>query len=236
MWRILAVEDSQDARRLIESALDGACEIAFAGSLLEARESLAAFRPDLVLLDLGLPDGHGFELCSAIGAGPTDPPVVFLTARCETGAKVAAFSLGAEDYVEKPFDPRELRARVEGRLRRREAARRGERYRVAGTVRVDRERFRAYVLEPEGERELQLTPHELEILHHLLAREGDAVGRRELMAAVWGATVVSQRTIDTHVGNLRRKLGAAAVHLETVRGIGYRFSSGAPPSAKRGGA
>ena len=223
MRHILVVEDSADARELIRCALGEDYELSLAASLAQAREWLRRQTPDLILLDLRLPDGMGFELCAELQAHATtcNIPLVFLTSIGETPSKVMAFSLGADDYVEKPFVPEELLARVARRLRKpRESARA---IATIGSLRVDPARFRATLAADAGIRVLDLTPHEFRLLFELASRGGEVATRAELLEAVWGGTSVSERTLNTHIWNLRRKLGGQAPRIEAVRGVGYRL-------------
>jgi DNA-binding response OmpR family regulator len=220
MARILVVEDCPDSRALIERSLADH-ELRLADSVSAAELALGAARFELVLLDLGLPDGDGFQICQRLQQGreTRDLPVVFLTASSELRDKVLAFQLGADDYVVKPFHPAELRVRVEARLRRarREAA--NEVVEV-GELRLDPERFR---VERADGAELDLTPRELRLLHLLARRSEQVVTRAQILECLWGGITVSARTVDTHVCNLRRKLGNSHVVIEGVRGLGYRL-------------
>lgn len=225
MPRILVVEDSPDARALVVRALDGRASLSLAASLEEARAALGRGRPDLVLLDVGLPDGDGFDLCRSLQADDRtrDVPVVFLTARDATCDKVDAFALGAEDYLAKPFDPDELRARVEARLRRSASLReRRDALEVDG-LRLDLGLHRAFRTGDAPPAALDLTSHEFRLLYYLATRPGRTVTRDELVADVWSVEAVCERTVDTHMSNLRRKLGPLGRRIHTVRGVGYRF-------------
>ena len=220
MARILVVEDCPDSRALVESSLVDH-ELRLADSVAAAERTLDEARFELVLLDLGLPDGDGFQICQRLqqGAETRDLPVIFLTASSELHDKVLAFQLGADDYVVKPFHPAELRVRVEARLRRarREAA---NEVLKLGELRLEPERFRA---ERADGAELDLTPRELRLLHLLARRREQVVSRAQILEGLWGDIVVSARTVDTHVYNLRRKLGSSRVVIEGVRGLGYRL-------------
>jgi two-component system response regulator ResD len=180
-------------------------------------------RFDVVLLDVMLPDGEGFTLCREIqGDGRhADTAVVFLTARDATEDRIAAFRVGADDYVEKPFDRRELHARVTARLRRLQGLRDRETTLVRGELRLDLRTQKAAV----RDQDLDLTPHEFRLLFQLARDEDRPRSRRELMESVWGNVVVYERTIDSHLSNLRKKLGPCAGYIRSVRGIGYRFST-----------
>jgi len=223
MRRILVVEDSHDDRELIRCVLGEEYELGLAASLADARDWLRRQLPDLILLDLRLPDGLGFELCADLQthAATRDIPLVFLTAIGETPNKVLAFALGADDYVEKPFVPEELLARVARRLRKLEAP--GRVIATIGPLCVDPSRFRATLTTDAGTRVLDLTPHELFLLFELASRDGEVATRGELLKAVWAGTSVSNRTLNTHLSNLRRKLGEQSPRIEAVRGIGYRL-------------
>lgn len=229
MVRILAVEDSCEAQELIRRALVNEYEIDFAGTAREARESIAASKPDLILLDAGLPDVHGLELCSTLRSDPVmeSTPIVFLTSSRKTSEKVMAFRLGADDYVEKPFAPEELRARIEARIRRIKL----DQHRTLSfsDLRLDALRHAVFIVDGEGERPCDLTPREFGILFCLATSRGSPVSRASLMRSAWGSVTVSERTIDTHVSNLRRKLAPHGDRLQGIRGVGYVLNE---PDAK----
>jgi DNA-binding response OmpR family regulator len=234
MARILIVEDCPDACALVERALAEDHELTTAATLAEALERTARDGFDLALVDLALPDGDGFHLCSLLHNQPPtrDLPVIFLTASSRLDDKVTAFQLGADDYLEKPFHAVELRARVDARLRKVDDRARHEGTLELGDVTLDAPRFRAYVRRDDHREEIELTPHEFQLLHHLGSHCDEVMTRRTLLSAVWGRVVVSTRTIDTHMSNLRRKLQGTAIALESVRGVGYRLTVRSP---RRGG-
>jgi two-component system phosphate regulon response regulator PhoB len=178
--------------------------------------------PEVVLLDLMLPVRNGLEVCRELRAGERTRalPIIMLTAKAEETDQVVGFSLGADDYVTKPFSVKVLMERIKALLRRRDGD--GEKADVIDHlgVRIDRLRHRAYV----GGSELDLTPTEFRLLESLLRQPGRAFSRAQLMdAAIGEGAVVLERTIDVHVKSLRRKLGEAGEYIETVRGVGYRF-------------
>lgn len=228
MWQVLAVEDDPDIQQLIRASLRGVAEVRCVGTLAAAPGAISSVRPDLILLDVSLPDGEGYQLCSALqNADEThDIPIVFLTARGDPRDKVTAFRLGADDYVEKPFASEELRARVESRVEKLARRRQREHVTRLGRIRIDLERHRVSIEETAGAREVDLTAHELRLLHYLASRPGRIFSRDQLMRAVWSETVVAERTIDSHVSKLRKKLGEAGVQLRSVRGVGYVLDAG----------
>ncbi|MBL8605459.1 MAG: winged helix-turn-helix domain-containing protein [Myxococcales bacterium] len=192
-----------------------------AGDVLRAVQSDA---PDLVLLDLMLPDGSGTDLCRALKSNPATRaiPVIMVTARGEEIDRVVGFELGADDYVTKPFSVRELVLRIRAILRRSETETVQEEVVSFGRLKVDRTAHRAFV---DGA-EVVLTALEFRLMTTLLDRKNRVQSRDTLLSDVWGLQLhVETRTVDTHIKRLREKLGAAGDYIHTVRGVGYRFAS-----------
>ncbi len=182
-----------------------------------ALELWRAARPDLILLDLMLPLIDGLEVARRVRA-ESDVPIIMLTARDEEVDKLVGLGLGADDYVVKPYSPREVVARVKAVLRRTNGADKpSASYRV-GALSVD---LSTYLTRCHGE-EVALTPSELHILAHLAKEPGVVRNRPELLAVLGEDRFTDLRTVDAHVKNLRRKLGVCGEQLETVRGVGYR--------------
>jgi len=219
---ILVVDDEPDIRELVRFNLAQAgFEVRTASTGQEALDELSRKRPDLVVLDLMLPDHSGSEICRRIRAeGETAKlPVIMLTARSEEVDRVVGFELGADDYVTKPFSPRELVLRIQAVLRRSHADD-ATGCLVHGSLELDPERFRCRV----AGREVDLTAKEFGLLEALMRRPGRVLSRDRLLAEVWGDDIsVTLRTIDTHMKRLREKLGEAGTLIDTVRGVGYRF-------------
>jgi two-component system phosphate regulon response regulator PhoB len=221
--RILIIDDEPDLCDLVKYHLNQEgfnTRTALTGG--EALEILHSWLPDAVVLDLMLPDLSGTEICRIIRADPVlrDIAVIMLTARSEEVDRVVGFELGADDYVTKPFSPRELVLRTRAVIKR---ARRGAMYdedlRI-GDLLVQRAEHRAFV---KG-RELSLTATEFKLLAYLAATRGRVQTRDHLLDVVWGdSTYVTRRTVDTHLKRLREKLGSARGYIETIRGVGYRF-------------
>jgi two-component system catabolic regulation response regulator CreB len=220
--RILLVEDDRAIAENVELALarEGlACRhVALAG------EGLALLRAggfDLAILDIGLPDGNGFDLCRTL-RGFSDLPVIFLTARADEIDRVVGLEIGADDYVLKPFSPRELAARVKAVLRRRAPAP-VPRLDAARFIEVDAERARILC---RG-RALELSRAEYLMLGALAARPERVFSRAELMDAAGLADASLERSVDTHIKSLRAKLAAAAPEVEAIvthRGLGYSLA------------
>lgn len=177
--------------------------------------------PDLILLDLMLPDFPGTEVCKQLKADPrtVEVPIIVLSARTDEIDRVVAFELGADDYVMKPFSVRELLLRVRNILKARPAAPSDATEVLAGRLRISGAAHRVWY----DSIEVELTPLEFKILASLAKAEGRVWTRDKLLHEVWGGLAVTSRTIDTHVRRLREKLGDGGDYIQTVRGVGYRF-------------
>ncbi|HJT77149.1 MAG TPA: winged helix-turn-helix domain-containing protein [Gemmataceae bacterium] len=225
--RILIIEDERDLTELLVYNLHReGYETVTAHDGQEGLRKAQMLLPDLVLLDLMLPVLSGQDVLRELRAGERTRgiPVVVLTARAEETDQIVGFSLGADDYVTKPFSPRVLMQRIKALWRRQEAAGEAQEVIEHHEVRIDRVRHRAYV---RGQ-ELDLTPTEFRLLECLLRQPGRAFSRAQLMdAAIGEGAVVLERTIDVHVKALRKKLGRPDL-IQTVRGVGYRFLEGPP--------
>jgi len=224
--QILVVEDEQPIREMVAYALRRAgYEVAEAASSQDARVRLADQRPDLMLVDWMLPDMSGLELTRQVKRDPQtrDVPIIMLTARAAEGDKVAGLDGGADDYMTKPFSPRELLSRINAVLRRGGAAEEGDRLQVAGLT-MDRASHRV----SRDDREVTLGPTEYRMLEFFMQNPERVYSRSQLLDRVWGGNVyIEERTIDVHIRRLRKALEAVQMdHLvQTVRGSGYRFSA-----------
>jgi phosphate regulon transcriptional regulator PhoB len=223
---VLVVEDEPDIRNLVVHHLtrDGfRCRTAASGP--EALARIRATAPDLVVLDLMLPELNGLEVCRRLRADPTTAavPIIMLTAKTDEVDRIVGLEMGADDYVAKPFSPKELVARVRAVLRR---ARPGEPVRplTVGVVSLDVAR---HLVTVEG-RPVELTPKEFDLLHALLEAAGRVLSREHLLNRVWGyarADEIESRTVDVHIRRLRAKLGAEERRIATIKGVGYRFET-----------
>lgn len=224
MPRILVVEDEEDIRQILVYNLRSAGHEVLTADCGEAGLALARRElPELVLLDLMLPDTSGLEICRRLKSEPAlrDIPVIMVTARSDEIDRVVGLELGADDYVSKPFSVRELILRISAVLRRSQATPEATVELSFGILRVDRGAHRTWV---DGN-EVMLTPLEMKLLWTLYERRGRVQSRRTLLDDVWDANPDNNtRTVDTHVKRLREKLGPAGAYVETVRGVGYRFS------------
>jgi DNA-binding response OmpR family regulator len=187
-------------------------------------ESLSGKKPDLLLLDLMLPDVDGIELCKRLKADPDYKriPVIMLTARRDETDKVLGLEIGADDYVTKPFSPRELVARVKAVLRRGSTDEAGEVIALGKGFRMDLARHE--VRDGAGA-PIDLTPTEFGILSRLARKKGWVFPRERLLNDIWGSEVfVTDRNIDVHIRHLREKLGEAGSLIVNVRGVGYKLA------------
>ena len=222
--RILIVEDERDIVQVLQFALKQAgFETVAAGDAAQAFARIREKQPDLVVLDLMLPDLPGTEICRQLksNAKTAALPVIMLTARGDEVDRVVGFELGPDDYIPKPFSVREVVLRIKAILRRNapgDPARPRER---VGPLRLDMEAHRCFV---DGA-EVELTALEFKLLATFISRLGRVQTREQLLGDVWEMTGDLQtRTVDTHVKRLREKLGSGRDLIETVRGIGYRMS------------
>jgi DNA-binding response OmpR family regulator len=184
--------------------------------------SLGTDTPDLIILDLMLPDTDGLEICRFLKNHEryASIPIIMLTARSGETDKVLGLELGADDYVTKPFSPRELVARVKAVLRRQEHREEGKRVSLGDIGVIDTERFE---VEIEGKK-VELTPAEFKILRFLAAGKGRICTRQQILDYLWGNDkAVIDRTVDVHIRHLREKLGNAARLVKSIRGVGYRL-------------
>lgn len=223
--QILIVEDERPIREMIAFGLRrGGFEVREAADVSAARASIADERPDLVLVDWMLPDMSGLELTRALKRDKEtqDVPIIMLTARAEEQDKIMGLDGGADDYVTKPFSPRELLARINAVLRR---------FGTAGEERIEAE---GLVLDSAGhrvtvgERTVQLGPTEYRLLSFFMTHAERVYSRAQLLDRVWGGNVyVEERTVDVHIRRLRKALEAFDYDrfIQTVRGSGYRFST-----------
>ena len=222
--RVLIVEDEPDIRELLIFHLErDGFQVARAGTGAEALRQVRLTRPDLVILDLMLPEMDGLEVCRRLRAGPATGtlPIIMLTAKGDEVDRVVGLEIGADDYIVKPFSPKELIARVRAVLRRSHAPVAGAPL-VVGGIQLDGATHQAVV----AGRPLALTPKEFDLLRALLEARGRVLSREFLLDRVWGyarAGEMESRTVDVHVRRLRAKLGAEGDRILTVKNVGYRL-------------
>jgi DNA-binding response OmpR family regulator len=237
---ILLVDDSADTEMIVSRALSGpGLELIAAPSAAEGKRIFLEREIRLLLLDIGLPDNGGFNFLLELQADGTKRPavpVIVVTQKSGTSDKVAAFSMGADDYIVKPFEVLEFRARVMSRIDKLRKSRQQDETFLTGPLVFDLATQRVFDASlpsfPGGRgNDLRLTATEFRLLHHLARRPNRVFSRAQLLDAVWGPEVhVFDRTVDAHVCTLRRKLSTQAGLVESVPGIGYRFKPKAGPA------
>ncbi len=221
---VLVVEDEQAIREMIAFALDRAgMDVSLAGNAQEALVAISSNRPDIILMDWMMPGVSGLELTRRLrrDSFTEDIPIIMLTARVTEDDKVAGLEAGTDDYVIKPFSPRELLARIRAVLRRSTPAD-DEGQITAGSLVLDTVSRRVL----QNGQEIHLGPTEYRLLEFFMGHAGRAYSRTQLLDHVWGANAyLEERTVDVHVRRLRKALEPAGVsgYLQTVRGHGYRF-------------
>ena len=223
--KILLVDDEPDALEVLGFKLrEAGFTPIFAKDGTRAIAAARDERPDLMVLDLMLPEVDGLEVCKILRRDPAtvNLPILMLTARAAEMDRVIGLELGADDYVTKPFSPRELVLRIRKLLARTQAVEdNGSHFRL-GELDIDVPRHAVQV----GSEPVTLTATEFKLLEILARRRGRVQSRDRLLQDVWGyENPIDSRTVDTHMRRLREKLGSAARHLETVRGVGYRFAA-----------
>lgn len=222
---ILVIEDEPDIRKNLEyNLIREGYKVTSAGSLKESFDIISANKFSLILLDLMLPDGSGLDLCKKLKSNnETDSiPIIILTAKDDEVDKVVGFELGADDYVTKPFSVRELILRIKAILKRGQTKKElVEVERQFGDLKIDVESHEVYV----NDSEIDLTALEFKLLNQLVETRGRVQSRDQLLEEVWGySSDVTTRTVDTHIKRLRSKLGSMGKYVQTIRGVGYKFS------------
>jgi len=222
--KLLVVDDDADTRELLDKILDAAgYNVLLAEDGASTMEILESVRPDLILLDLMLPDIGGFEVCRLIRGKPDtrDIPVIMVTSVGKIASKILGFQKGIDDYVTKPFDQAELLGRISAILRRSQAAAAGENTLKSGDLVFYPERHCIMI----GKEEIRLRPKENALLLYLMAHKHKVLEREGILENVWGMEYVGEtRTLDVHIRYLRSKLARHAKKIVTIESVGYKFT------------
>ena len=221
MPKILAVDDEHNILELIKLYLSReGYQVDTVSRGSEALPKVLQFNPDLVILDLMLPDMDGFEVCRQI-RGKSKVPILMLTARKEDVDKIIGLEMGADDYLTKPFNPRELIARIRAILRRYQTGQKTGEIIELGKLRIDLSGHEASI----DNNRLQLRTKEFALLVALAQNLGNVLSREKLLEMVWGFDYFGEtRTVDVHINHLREKLADSGVNIETLRGTGYKMT------------
>lgn len=223
--KILLIEDEPDIRKTLEYNISReGFDVVSASSLSDGKKQLDSSSFSLILLDLMLPDGSGLDLCREIKSDKEklSTPIIILTAKDDEVDKVVGFELGADDYVTKPFSVRELILRIKAVLKRGERKQENlEVQRQFGELIIDVDSHEVFV----NNESVTLTALEFKLLRQLVDRRGRVQSRDQLLSDVWGYSAdVTTRTVDTHIKRLREKLGSMGKYVQTIRGVGYKFT------------
>ena len=225
MNHILLVEDSKEIYQMVVQSIQQIAELNWAKSLEEATIQLSKHHFDLLILDIELPDGNGIEFCSSIQSTYPNIPVFFLTAHDNLSEKVLGFSAGADDYITKPFSPLELRARLEARLRKNKLQSLQSDIHQWKELQISKSRQEVIISDAGVSIKLDLTSLEFKLLMYFALRPGVVIARDKILNDIWGEDIhVYQRSVDTHVSKLRKKLGVVSHILESIHGSGYKFT------------
>ncbi len=225
--KILLVEDSADFQFLVKLSLKNNFHLDIASTLAEGRSLCARNTYDLYILDILLPDGSGYDFCTELQSNVNTrfTPVIFLTSKSTITEKVIGFSLGADDYITKPFIAAELYARVESKIKKNSRFIHQEERLNYGPFNVNISNFEVKLAYPDREQKVNLTPNEFKILVKLIKSREKIISREQIMDSVWGrGTYIADRTIDKHISSLRKKLGTLAEYIKTVPQFGYILS------------
>ncbi len=223
--KIYIVEDEPDIRETLKYNFSNeGFKVSTAPDGEEALSNIKKILPDVLILDLMLPGVSGLDVCKSIRADDDikDISIIMLTAKGEEIDRVIGFELGADDYVTKPFSVRELILRVKVLLKKQRESLVENKLVTFGPIRIDLDAHELKI----NDKEIVLTALEFKLLQHLVKRKGRVQTREQLLGDVWGYSAeVTTRTVDTHIKRLREKLGNTSEYIQTIRGVGYRFSN-----------
>lgn len=230
MYKILVVEDAEDQQKILKRTFSGYQVLCVANADM-ASETIKNNEIDLLILDINLPQRDGYSLLNELrdDLNKRSIPVFCVSGRNDITDKVTAFSLGVDDYIVKPYDPIELRARVEGKLKKSPRNRNADVLTV-GNLKIDFGRHKVWMETPENAHaEIDLSPIEFKLLQCLSRRSEQVYTREQLILAAWGDNAeVSGRVVDVHIHFLRKKLGPLASYIKSVTGVGYKIDASKP--------
>ncbi len=222
---VLLVEDSKEVHQMVKSAIGSIAELDWADTISSAKTKVGEKKYEMILLDIELPDGSGLEFCTYLQENNPQVPIFFLTSHTELSQKVLGFSAGADDYITKPFDILELKARVESRLKKMEILKTSSDVVKFKEIEINKSKQEVKVFDGEKFKKIDLTALEFKLLTFFSDRPEVVIPRDEILDEIWGKDVhVYSRSVDTHVSKLRKKLEEASSILESVHGAGYKFN------------
>jgi DNA-binding response OmpR family regulator len=231
MEKILVIDDNKDYQFLIQSCLTPDYKIVIADTGKQGVELAREHKPDLILLDISLGEIDGFEVCHLLkGQKETaSTPVIFLSSRGDAHSKVMGFDLGADDYIQKPFEADELKARIKVRIKQNQARKEGAPNFELQGLRIDFLGHRVYI----QDKEVAFSALEFKLLSFFVRNPDRVLSREKILNNVWGVdTFVTDRVVDSHIRSIRKKLGPFKDHIESIYGEGYRFNPGTVADTK----
>ncbi|MSP18734.1 MAG: response regulator transcription factor [Bdellovibrionales bacterium] len=222
MEKILVIEDNKDYQFLIQTSLGKEYRVIVADNGNSGVEMAKSQRPDLILLDISLGEVDGFEVCHRLRAQKETEkvPIIFLSSRSDTSAKKMGFDLGADDYVQKPFEAEELIARIKARIKQSKVNRENLPAFEHEGLKVDFVGHRVFLID----KEVSFSALEFKLLAYFIRHPDHVLARDKILNSVWGETFVSDRVVDSHIRTIRKKLGPFKSHIESIYGEGYRFN------------
>lgn len=225
MKNILLVEDSKEIHQLVNQATAGLANMQWASTIKDAQEAIKSSKFDLILLDIELPDGSGVDLCHQIQASSPQQLVFFLTSHDDLSEKVLGFAAGGDDYITKPFNPLELRARIEANFRKIDLLSDTSNLLRWPEMEIDKMSQSVKVLNQGQWADIELTALEFKLLMYFAQRPNQVLSRDTILDSIWGESVhVYSRSVDTHVSKLRKKMLDQSDLIQSVHGAGYKFT------------
>lgn len=225
MNKVLLIEDCDETYQTVLNSVGNIAQLSWTQTISEAKNELRHKDFKLIILETELPDGDGIEFCSEMQSSHSHVPIIFLTANTKLADKVLSFSAGADDYITKPFHPLELRARLEARLRKNNQLSFEADMFKWKELQIIKSRQEVKILEKFSSTKIDLTSLEYKILIYFAYKSGEVIHRDQILTDIWGADIyVSQRSVDTHVSKIRKKLGQVSHILESIHGSGYKFN------------
>jgi DNA-binding response OmpR family regulator len=221
--KILCIEDDLTIQTLVAASLKE-FEVICVSLLSEADAILKTISFAAILIDIQLPDGDGLRFLTKISQNENynKIPTMILSGHTEITNKVTAFTFGADDFIEKPFDPLELNARITAKIRKFQTGLEKFKNRTVGDILIDSDRQKVFKLDKGREKDLNLTSIELKILSLLTKRLEQVYSREQIMTQVWGETFITDRTVDSHIAHLRQKIDTTKIQIDTAKNFGYR--------------
>lgn len=223
MNTLLLIEDSFETFTLVQRALTKICDITWEKDFKSARAILKIKTFEIILLDIELPDGNGIDFCSEINSINPNQVIFLLTAHTNLSEKVLGFTAGADDYITKPFEMLELKARIESKFKK--IANSDQPIYKNEILEINKNNRTVSVKKDNVFIDIQLTPIEFQLMVYLCDSKDMVIPRDELLNEVWGKDIyVYSRSVDTHISKLRKKLGEASYLVKSIHGVGYKFS------------